>query len=45
MEATNAKRTGPALEAMYRFMLWPVPTVSDREMMGWLVTELLGAGR
>lgn len=27
MEATNAKRTGPALEAMYRFMLWLVPTV------------------
>ena len=23
----NARRTGPALEAMYRFMLWLVPTV------------------
>jgi 23S rRNA-intervening sequence protein len=25
--ATNVRRTGPALEAMYRFMLWLVPTV------------------
>ena len=25
--ASNARRTGPALEAMYRFMLWLVPTV------------------
>lgn len=23
----HARRTGPALEAMYRFMLWLVPTV------------------
>ena len=23
----SARRTGPALEAMYRFMLWLVPTV------------------
>ena len=23
----NARRTGPALEAMYRFLLWLVPTV------------------
>ena len=27
MEAPNAKRTGSALEAMYRFMLWLIPTV------------------
>ena len=27
MEAPNAKRTGPALEAMYRFMLWLIPTI------------------
>lgn len=26
-EANNARRTGPALEAMYQFMLWLVPTV------------------
>jgi len=25
--ADNARRTGPALEAMYRFTLWLVPTV------------------
>ena len=25
--ANNARRTGPALEAMYQFMLWLVPTV------------------
>ena len=23
----NARRTGPAVEAMYRFLLWLVPTV------------------
>lgn len=26
-ETSGARRTGPALEAMYRFMLWLVPTV------------------
>ena len=26
-EANHARRTGPALEAMYQFMLWLVPTV------------------
>jgi len=25
--ANNARRTGPALEAMYRFMLWLIPAV------------------
>ena len=25
--ANNARRTGPALEAMYQFMLWLVPTI------------------
>jgi hypothetical protein len=25
--ADNARQTGPALEAMYRFMLWLIPTV------------------
>lgn len=25
--ADNARRTGPAIEAMYQFMLWLVPTV------------------
>jgi len=25
--ADNARRTGPAVEAMYQFMLWLVPTV------------------
>ena len=25
--ADNARQTGPALEAMYRFMLWLMPTV------------------
>jgi len=25
--ANNARRTGPALEAMYQFMLWLVPTL------------------
>jgi len=27
--ANNARRTGPALEAMYQFMLWVVPTIDD----------------
>jgi hypothetical protein len=26
-EANNARRTGPALEAMYQFLLWLIPTV------------------
>lgn len=26
-DTDGRRRTGPALEAMYRFMLWPVPTV------------------
>ena len=26
-EADNARRTGPALEAMYHFLLWLIPTV------------------
>jgi hypothetical protein len=25
--ASNARRTGPALEAMYRFLLWLIPTI------------------
>jgi hypothetical protein len=25
--ANNARRTGPALEAMYRFLLWLIPTI------------------
>nr|WP_294519618.1 hypothetical protein [uncultured Rhodopila sp.] len=25
--ANNARRTGPALEAMYQFMLWLIPTI------------------
>ncbi len=37
--ADSARRTGPALEAMYRFMLWVVPTVekfprSQRFLLG-----------
>jgi len=27
MAADNARATGPALEAMYRFVLWIIPTV------------------
>lgn len=30
----NARRIGPALEAMYQFILWLVPTV-DKRAVGW----------
>ncbi len=34
----NARQTGPALEAMYRFMLWLIPTVEKfpRSQRFWL---------
>ncbi|MFZ1425349.1 MAG: four helix bundle protein [Geminicoccaceae bacterium] len=38
-DGDNARQTGPALEAMYRFMLWLIPTV---EKFPWSQKFLLG---
>jgi hypothetical protein len=45
----NARRTGPALEAMYQFLLWLIPTVdkfprSQKFVLGDRIRADAGAG-
>lgn len=42
MRREAARRTGPALEAMYRFMLWLVEATYTRERMALLTQANLG---
>jgi hypothetical protein len=46
--ADNARRTGPALEAMYQFLLWLIPTVdkfprSQKFVLGDRIETLIRA--